>query len=200
MFYQPQNGHGLPHNPFNAIITPRPIGWISTRSVGGSDNLAPYSFFNGVAYDPPQVMFASTASKADRDRGKDSVSNALEAGVFCVNIVEYQMRDAMNVTAEHFPKKIDEFERAGLAKAECQTIPCSRVSNAPANLECRVVDSIELPGQSNLVVFGEVLGVHLRDDCLVDGIFDISRYQPLARMGYRNYARIAEQFTLKRPD
>ena len=95
MFYQPQNGHGLPHNPFNAIVTPRPIGWISTRSVDGSDNLAPYSFFNGVAYDPPQVMFASTASKADRERGKDSVSNALEAGVFCVNIVEYQMRDAI---------------------------------------------------------------------------------------------------------
>ena len=106
----------------------------------------------------------------------------------------------MNVTAEHFPKEIDEFERAGLAKAECQTISCARVSDAPANLECRVVESIQLPGQSNLVVFGEVIGVHLREDCLVDGIFDVTRYQPLARMGYRNYARIAEQFSLKRPD
>ncbi|MEL6826239.1 MAG: flavin reductase family protein [Pseudomonadota bacterium] len=200
MFYEPTNGHGLPHNPFNAIITPRPIGWISTRSTDGSDNLAPYSFFNGVAYEPPQVMFASTASKPDRDEGKDSGSNALETGVFCVNIVEYRMRDAMNITAEHFPKEIDEFERAGLEKAACQTIPCSRVANAPANLECRVVESLKLPGQSNTVVFGEVVGIHLRDDCFVDGKFDATHYQPLARMGYRDYARIVEQFTLKRPD
>ena len=200
MFYEPTNGHGLPHNPFNAIITPRPIGWISTRSTDGSDNLAPYSFFNGVAYEPPQVMFASTASKPDRDEGKDSGSNALETGVFSVNIVEYRMRDAMHITAEPITKEIDEFERAGLEKAACQTIPCSRVANAPANLECRVVESLKLPGQSNTVVFGEVVGIHLRDDCFVDGKFDATYYQPLARMGYRDYARIVEQFTLKRPD
>lgn len=200
MFYKTSEGHSLPHNPFNAIITPRPIGWISTRSGDGFENLAPYSFFNGVAYDPPQVMFASTADKPDRLKGKDSVSNALDAGVFCVNIVEFQMRDAMNVTAGHFPKEIDEFERAGLTKSECETIPCSRVANAPANLECRVVDSLQLPGRSNIVVFGEVTGIHLRDDCIVNGVFDVTRYQPLARMGYRDYARIAEVFSLKRRD
>ncbi|MEP1144968.1 MAG: flavin reductase family protein [Henriciella sp.] len=200
MFYEPGNGHNLPHNPFNAIITPRPIGWISTRSANGSDNLAPYSFFNGVAYEPPQVMFASTAGKPDRVEGKDSVCNALETGVFCVNIVEYRIRDAMNVTAQHFTKETDEFERAGLEKAPCRTIPCSRVPDAPATLECRVTESIKLSGQSNLVVFGEVVGVHLRDDCLIDGKFDVTRYQPLARMGYRDYARIAEQFALERPD
>lgn len=200
MFYEPKKGHDLPHNPFNAIITPRPIGWISTRCADGSDNLAPYSFFNGVAYEPPQVMFASTAGKSDRAEGKDSVSNALETGFFCVNIVEYNMRGAMNVTAEHFPKEVDEFERAGVSKAECQTIPCARVAGAPANLECRVVERVTLPGQSNLVVFGEVLGIHLRDDCIIDGKFDVTRYQPLARMGYRDYARIAEQFELLRPD
>ena len=200
MFYQPKDGHGLPHNPFNAVITPRPIGWISTRAADGSENLAPYSFFNGVSYSPPQVMFASTAGKPDRERGKDSVANALETGVFCVNIVEYAMRDAMNVTAEHFPKEVDEFERAGLVRAPCETIACSRVASAPANLECRVVDHIDLPGEANTVVFGEVIGVHLRDDCLVDGKFDVTRYQPLARMGYRDYARIAEVFHLARPD
>ncbi|MEO0607495.1 MAG: flavin reductase family protein [Pseudomonadota bacterium] len=200
MFYQPRDGHGLPHNPFNAVITPRPIGWISTRSEDGSDNLAPYSFFNGVAYEPPQVMFASTAGKPDRLNGKDSVSNARDTGVFCVNIIEYQMRDAMTVTAEHFPKEIDEFERAGLTKAECETIACARVAGTPASLECRVVDKVQLPGKSNLVVFGEVTGIHLRDDCLVDGVFDVTRYQPLARMGYRDYARIADVFSLKRPD
>lgn len=199
MFYEPRNGHGLPHNPFNAVITPRPIGWISTRGAGGSENLAPYSFFNGVSYDPPQVMVASTAGKPDREKGKDSVANILETGVFCVNVVEYAMRDAMNATAEHFPKEVDEFERAGVTRADCETIACSRVDGAPASLECKLVDHVELPGVSNLVVFGEVIGVHLRDDCLVDGKFDVTRYQPLSRLGYRDYARIAEAFTLKRP-
>ena len=88
MFYRPADGHGLPHNPFNAIVTPRPIGWISTRGADGSDNLAPYSFFNGVAYVPPQVMFASTGAKDDQDGTKDSVANIRETGVFCVNVVE----------------------------------------------------------------------------------------------------------------
>lgn len=106
----------------------------------------------------------------------------------------------MNVTAEHFPKDVDEFKRANLEKAECETIACARVANAPASLECRVVESINLPGHDNLVMFGEVIGIHLRDDCLVDGKFDVTRYQPLARMGYRNYARISKQFTLERPD
>ena len=89
MFYEPRNGHGLPHNPFNAIVTPRPIGWISTRSADGIDNLAPYSFFNAVAYTPPQVMFASTSSKPDQDDTKDSVANIRDTGVFCVNVVSY---------------------------------------------------------------------------------------------------------------
>lgn len=199
MFYEPNNGHGLPHNPFNAVITPRPIGWISTRATDGTENLAPYSFFNGVAYDPPQVMFASIASKPDREKGKDSVSNIIESGVFCVNIVEYAMRDAMNITAANFPREVDEFTRAELAKAECETIACSRVAAAPANLECELVQTLELPGEANIVVFGRVTGIHLRDDCLVDGMFDVTRYQPLARLGYRDYARVKEVFSMDRP-
>ena len=103
MFYRPEDGHGLPHNPFNAIVTPRPIGWISTPRRGGRDNLAPYSFFNAVAYVPPQVMFASTAVKDDRDDTKDSVANIRETGVFCVNIVEYAARDAMNASRPPAP-------------------------------------------------------------------------------------------------
>ena len=104
MFYEPRNGHGLPHNPFNAIVTPRPIGWISTRSTEGTDNLAPYSFFNAVAYTPPQVMFASTSSKQDQDDTKDSVANIRDTGVFCVNVVSYELRDAMNKTSAALPK------------------------------------------------------------------------------------------------
>ena len=200
MFYEPKNGHGLSHNPFNAIVTPRPIGWISTRDAQGIDNLAPYSFFNAVAYVPPQVMFASTASKADQIGTKDSVANIRETGVFCVNIVEYAMRDAMNATSATLGKGVDEFAHAGLDKAACETIACSRVALAPAALECKVTQILTLEGDENYVVFGEVVGVHMRDDCLVDGRFDITTYHPLSRLGYRDYTVIRDLFTLSRPD
>jgi len=200
MFYEPKNGHGLSHNPFNAIVTPRPIGWISTRDAQGIDNLAPYSFFNAVAYVPPQVMFASTASKADQIGTKDSVANIRETGVFCVNIVEYAMRDAMNATSATLGKEVDEFAHAGLDKAACETIACARVALAPAALECKVTQILTLEGDENYAVFGEVVGVHMRDDCLVDGRFDITTYHPLSRLGYRDYTIIRDLFTLSRPD
>jgi len=199
MFYRPQDGHGLPHNPFNAIVTPRPIGWISTRGADGSENLAPYSFFNAVAYVPPQVMFASTSAKEDRGDTKDSVANIRETGVFCVNVVEYAMRDVMNQTSGPWPKETDEFELAGIARAECAEIACSRVVGAPANLECRLSQIVKLEGAANFAVFGEVVGVHLRDDCLADGEFDVLAFNPLTRMGYRDYSVIREKFSLKRP-
>jgi flavin reductase (DIM6/NTAB) family NADH-FMN oxidoreductase RutF len=199
MFYRPEEGHGLPHNPFNAIVTPRPIGWISTRGADGSENLAPYSFFNAVAYVPPQVMFASTEAKPDRDGTKDSVANARETGVFCVNIVEYAARDAMNRTSGPWPRETDEFALAGIAREDCRTIACSRVAGAPAALECRVTQILRLAGAANFVVFGEVTGVHLRGDCVIDGRFDVTRFQPLARLGYRDYARVTEVFALARP-
>ena len=199
MFYRPKDGHGLPHTPFNAIVTPRPIGWISTRGADGSENLAPYSFFNAVAYTPPQVMFSSTGRKPDRDDTKDSVSNIRETGVFCVNIVEYAMLEAMNQSSGLWPREVDEFHFADLAREECREIACSRVAGAPAALECRLTEIVTLRGQSNFLVLGEVVGVHMRDDCLVDGMFDILKFQPLTRLGYRDYSRITEVFSLKRP-
>lgn len=200
MFYIPAEGHGLPHNPFNAIITPRPIGWISTRDGDGIDNLAPYSFFNGVSYVPPQVMFASTGAKPDQASSKDTISNIRATGVFCVNVVEYAMRDAMNATSETLPKEVDEFAVAGLTKEDCREIACARVARAPAALECRMTQIVDLLGDGNLAVFGEVVGIHLRDDCIVDGIFDVTRFSPLARLGYRDYAVIREKFPIIRPD
>ena len=198
MFYRPETGHGLPHNPFNAIVTPRPIGWISTRGAVG-DNLAPYSFFNAVAYVPPQVMFASTSAKDDREGTKDSVANIRDTGVFAVNIVEQSMRDVMNKTSGPWEKETDEFALSGAAKAECNTIDCPRVANAPATLECKLTQIVQLPGQANFAVFGEVTGVHMRDDCIVDGIFDVTTFQPLSRLGYRDYAVVENTFKLKRP-
>lgn len=200
MFYRPKDGHGLPHNPFNALITPRPIGWISTRDGQGRDNLAPYSFFNGVSYEPPQVMFATTSAKSDRGDTKDAAAGIADTGVFCVNIVGFEMRDAMNASSAALPADEDEFRHAGIDKAECTEINCPRVGNAPAALECRHVKTVQLPGDANRVIFGEVIGVHLRDDCLTDGLFDATKYQPLARMGYRDYTKVDEVFTLARPD
>ncbi|MGC9370282.1 MAG: flavin reductase family protein [Paracoccaceae bacterium] len=199
MFYRPEDGHGLPHNPFNAIVTPRPIGWISSRGRDGRDNLAPYSFFNAVAYTPPQVMFSSTSAKEDRHMGKDSVANIDETGVFCVNIVEYAMREAMNATSGAYGQDVDEFELAGIERADCETIACARVAAAPASLECRVTQIVRLEGENNHLVLGEVTGVHMRDDCLRDGRFDVTTFQPLARLGYRDYTRVTELFSLKRP-
>ncbi|EKX57776.1 Nitrilotriacetate monooxygenase component B [Rhodobacter sp. AKP1] len=191
MFYRPEDGHGLPHNPFNAIVSPRPIGWISSRGPEG-DNLAPYSFFNAVAYVPPQVMFASTGAK-------DSLAALRASGVFCVNIVEEAALARMNVTSAAFPRGTDEFLAAEVPKEECRTIPCPRVADAPASLECRVTQVVELLGRDNFLILGEVTGVHLRDDCLRDGRFDVTTFRPMARLGYRDYAVVREVIELSRP-
>ncbi len=191
MFYRPAEGHGLPHNPFNAIVSPRPIGWIATRGTMG-DNLAPYSFFNAVAYVPPQVIFASTGSK-------HSLANIRETGVFAVNIVAEAALVAMNETSAAVPAGVDEFARAGIEKTECTTIGCPRVANAPATLECRLVQVIPLLGRDNWLVHGEVTGVHLRDDCIVAGRFDVTRFNPVGRLGYRDYSVVRDVVELARP-
>ncbi|MEL7213194.1 MAG: flavin reductase family protein [Pseudomonadota bacterium] len=200
MFYRPEDGHGLPHNPFNAIVAPRPIGWIATRGADGSHNLAPYSFFNAVAYVPPQVMFASTSAKEDRGDTKDSIANIRDTGVFSVNIVEYAARDGMNQTSGAWGKETDEFALAGIDKAACETIDCPRVAHAPASLECKLTQIVQLPGAANFACFGEVTGVHIRDDCLKDGLFDITSFQALARLGYMDYTRVTDAFSIKRPE
>jgi flavin reductase (DIM6/NTAB) family NADH-FMN oxidoreductase RutF len=190
MFYRPAEGHGLPHSPFAAIVSPRPIGWISTRTAATGDNLAPYSFFNAVAYRPPQVMFAGDV--------RDSIANALDSGVFAVNVVEAAALTAMNATSARFPRGTDEFREAGVTKGECRAIDCPRVADAPATLECRVVRLVELLGNERMVL-GEVVGVHIRDDCLVSGRFDVTRYQPAARLGYHDYTFVRELTELRRP-
>jgi flavin reductase (DIM6/NTAB) family NADH-FMN oxidoreductase RutF len=191
MFYRPAEGHGLPHNPFNAIVTPRPIGWISSTGSMG-DNLAPYSFFNAVAYTPPQVMFASTGVK-------DSLLNIRETGVFCVNVVGEDWLRAMSDTSAAVARGVDEFALAGVPKVACETIACPRVAGVPAALECRVVHDVALLGAGNALIVGEVTGVHLRDDCLVGGRFDVTRFRPVGRLGYRDYAIVREVVEVLRP-
>lgn len=200
MFYRPKDGHGLPHNPFNAIVAPRPIAWISSRGADGNDNLAPYSFFNGVAYEPPQVMFSTTGAKSDRLRGKDTLGNVEQTGVFCINMVEEEGLDPMNASSASFPAGTDEFAAAKVTKAACKEIACSRVALSPASLECKMTQVIKLKGEDNYVVIGEVVGVHIREDCLTDGKLDPSRFGLIGRMGYRDYVNIRETFELVRPD
>ncbi len=200
MFYEPKNSHGLPHSPFNAIVAPRPIAWVATRGADGRDNLAPYSFFNAVAYEPPQVMFASTSAKPDRGDTKDSVANIRDTGVFAISIVSYALRDAMNATSGPWEKGVDEFDLATITKGDCATIDCPRVIEAPATLECKLTQIVQLPGAANFTVFGEVIGVHINDNCLTNGLVDPLKFTPLARMGYRDYTTVSEVFSLDRPE
>lgn len=203
MFYRTEDDHGLRHNPFNAIIVPRPIGWISSCDAEGRVNLAPYSFFNGVAYHPPQIMYASTGD-AERGEGlKDSIANIRETGEFAVNLVSYALREAMNRSAVPAPRAVDEFEVAGLTKAPCETIGAPRVAESPVTLECRLVQIVDLPATDpatpNRAVFGHVTAIHIADAVIVDGLVDIGKLAPIARLGYRDYARVGEVFSMTRP-
>ncbi|NBZ89859.1 flavin reductase family protein [Stagnihabitans tardus] len=191
MFYRPAQGHGLPHSPFNAIVAPRPIGWISTRGAKG-DNLAPYSFFNAVAYAPPQVIFA-----CDR---KDSLRNIEETGVFASNVVSRDLWQQMNQTSAHLPHGSDEFTHAGIEKAECQEIDCPRVALSPATLECRLQQVVTLEGGEDFLVIGTVLGVHIRDEFLTEGRFDLVKAGVMARLGYMDYLQVTDLLELRRPD
>lgn len=201
MFYEPKNGHGLPYNPFKALVSPRPIGWVSTLSETGVVNLAPYSFFNALHDDPPMVMLSF--SPAHDRLQKDTLANILKTKEFVSNVVPYALRDAMNVSSANFAEDVDEFERAGLVKAPSQIVRPPRIADAPAALECRLTKEFSLPGRDGAVgphiVIGEVVGIHIAESILDNGIVKVERYQPLARLGYGDYAAVSTTFALKRP-
>lgn len=200
MFYRPNiDNAGLPHNPFKAIVSPRPIGWISTLNPDGSANLAPYSFFNAIQDDPPMVMFCAGDAKLGIDEQKDSLVNANRTQEFCVNFVSDALKDAMNITSAHYPHGTDEFIKAGLEKGTPQVIDTPFVAASPAAFECKVHSIIALPGKNHMVL-GEVVGVHIADAHLKDGLLDVTNYVPLARLGYRDYAAVRETFALDRPE
>ncbi len=201
MFYRPNiDDHGLPHNPFKAIVSPRPIGWISTVDAEGRANLAPYSFFNAVTDNPPMVMFASTGTKPDQAYAKDSVANIRATGEFVVNIVSTDLKDVMNKSSAALAAGADEFDHAGIIKTGCNIVKAPRVAASPAALECKLFKIIDLPGVNNVMVLGEVVGVHLDDTVIGNGIFDVTRYSPLARLGYKDYTSVTDIFALNRPE
>ncbi|HSH43188.1 MAG TPA: flavin reductase family protein [Arenicellales bacterium] len=202
MFYRTDEPHGLPHNPFNAIVVPRPIGWISTVDDDGLVNLAPYSFFNAVAYHPPQVMYASTGNHVQGGL-KDSVANIRQTGEFVLNLATWPLREKLNLTSAPAPHGVDEFEVAGLSKADSELVAPPRVAESPVHMECRLVKVVELladdPDSPNLVVFGHVVAVHIDDRVIIGGRVDIDRLQPISRLGYADYGRVADVFSMQRP-
>jgi flavin reductase (DIM6/NTAB) family NADH-FMN oxidoreductase RutF len=197
-FYEPARGHGLPHDPFKAIVAPRPIGWISTRGADGRPNLAPYSFFNAFSGRPPIVGFSSEGRK-------DSAGNAEATGEFVANFVSLGLARAMNETSAAVGPEVDEFALGGLTAAPCRVVSAPRVAEAPAALECRVLQVIQLrdlAGQplDTFLVLGQVVGVHIGRAYLRDGRFDTAAAQPIARAGYRgDYFAMGELFEMLRP-
>ncbi|KAL5340965.1 hypothetical protein BJX70DRAFT_360039 [Aspergillus crustosus] len=202
MFYEPGvTDHGLPHDPFKACVIPRPIGWISTRSPTGIDNLAPYSQFNNLTFDPPYVMFSSNQTSSSLR--KDTVINAESTGHFVWNLATCPLREAVNITAEQVDYGVDEFERAELSKEEASLVKCSMVKKSPVKFECVYHSTIRLPGNPPMgtvdVIIGRVVGVHIAEEVLTDGILDVRKTEPIARCGYFQYAVVRETFEMVIP-
>ncbi len=196
MFYTPDQGHGLPHNPLIACVAPRPIGWISTLDTEGRANLAPFSLFNLVRYDPPTVMFSANGPHA-QGGFKDTPINAMATGEFVYNMATYDLRDACNFSSTGFDRDVDEFEAAGLEKAKSTIVAPPRVAQSPVQFECRTSLQVSLPGGGpNAVIFGDVVGIHIADWALKDGMLDTPLIKPLARMGYLDFATIRETFPM----
>ncbi|MBJ9974170.1 flavin reductase family protein [Pseudomonas sp. S75] len=204
MFYQPGvTTHDLPYDPFKSCVVPRPIGWISTRSTDGVDNLAPYSQFTNVSFDPAMVMFSS--NQTIDGRRKDSVINAEQTGVFIWNMATYDLREQVNLTAQELPYGIDEFVHATLEKAEGLIVAAARVAASPVQFECQYLQTVRLPGNGPMgtvdVVFGKVIGVHIVDRALTeDGRLDVLKIRPLARLGYFDYTSVTSTFEMIIPE
>jgi flavin reductase (DIM6/NTAB) family NADH-FMN oxidoreductase RutF len=200
-FYEPKNGHGLKHDPFNAIIAPRPIGWISSRDKDGHVNLAPYSFFNGFCYTPPIIGFSST-------NWKDSVANIKETGEFVWNLATRELATHMNATAAHVARDVDEFRLAGLTPVPGRLVNVPRVGESPVSFECKLTQIVQLQGADGKkaqawVTFGEVVAVHIDKALIKDGVYQTALGRPIVRAGRRgDYFEITQDnmFEMIRPD
>ena len=196
MFYEvAKNNHGLPLDPFYALVGPRPIGWISTVSKDGIANLAPYSFYNAFAHNPHYVAFGSGGFK-------NTVQNISDTGEFAVNLATFDLREAMNITSSNVEG--DEFVLAGLEKAACNLIAPPRVAASPVCLECRHFQTVDLPNDEGVVadwlVIGKVIGIHIDERFIQDGRVNTSAMKPIARLGYAEYTTVESIWKMRRPD
>ena len=199
MFFEPKNRDKsvLPHDPFKALIAPRPVGWISSMDREGRVNLAPYSFFNAFSGAPPLVGFCSEGEK-------DSMTFARDSGEFVWNMATYDLRWQMSESSAPLGRGDSEFEHTGLTMAPSKLVRAPRVKESPAQLECKVTEILQLHDMDGnqtprFLVMGQVIGIHIDDDCIADGIVQITRMKPIARCGSQDYAVLDEVFSIKRP-
>ena len=203
MFYDTAAGdHGMEYDPFKAVVVPRPIAWVSTLSAGGIANLAPYSFFNAFAEQPHYIAYGSGEQRGGGE--KHSLANIRATGEFVVNLVTWDLREAMNESSRHVGQGVDEFALAGLATAPSRLVRPPRVAGVAAAFECRLHQVVPLPDDDGRavdhMVIGRVLGIYIDDRYIVDGRVDTAAMRPLGRLGYSEYAVVNEAFRMRRPD
>ncbi len=191
------NAHGLPNDPFKAIVAPRPIGWISSMAKSGVPNLAPYSFFNAIAERPHYIVIGSSDMK-------DSLTNIEATAEFVVNLATYDLRERMNISSARVAPDIDEFKLAGLTPAPSRFVKPPRVAESPTALECRLFQIVPLPDDNGdakqWAIIGRVVGVYIDDRFIKDGRVDTAAMKPIARMGYSEYATVEKAWSMRRPD
>ncbi|WP_417831593.1 flavin reductase family protein [Terasakiella sp.] len=202
MFFKTNESHPLPHHPFKACIAPRPIGWVSTANRDGVGNVAPFSFFNGIAQNPPQLMIAINGKSPHAER-KDTLQNIENTKEFVVNIATYDLKDEMFRTAAPEHPDMDEAELAGLEMIPSTLIKPKRIKKSPIHLECVLTEIIPLlcdhESERNTAIFGHVVGIHIDDGVLVDGKVDLKKVNPISRLGYKDYATLGDIFQLDAP-
>ncbi|MSQ53211.1 MAG: flavin reductase family protein [Betaproteobacteria bacterium] len=198
MFYETEkNNHGLPYNPFKSICVPRPIAWISSLSKTGVLNIAPFSQFTNLSYDPPMIVFSSS----DRTEGtqKDTVQNILDTKEFVVNMATWDLREQVEITGQAVGPEVDEAKLAGLAMTPSNMVRAPRIAQSPVQMECAFHASMTLPGRKgpHHLMVGRVIGVHIKDEVIgADGKLDILKIRPLARLGYLDYTSVESFFTM----
>ena len=198
MFYDAiENKHGLPNDPFKAIVAPRPIGWVSSLSKSGIPNLAPYSFFNAMSEQPHYVVFGSGGFK-------DSLSNIEATGEFAINLATFELREKVNLSSARVSPEVDEFALTGLTPVPCKLIRAPRVAESPAALECKLYQIVPLPDDHGdaqaWAIFGRVVGIHIDDRFIHEGRLDTAAMKPIARLGYSEYATVETAWRMRRPD
>jgi flavin reductase (DIM6/NTAB) family NADH-FMN oxidoreductase RutF len=203
MFYQTSDHHGLKHNPFKALVSPRPIGWISSMDDKGALNLAPFSFFNAMSDNPPTIVMGFSGTHSEGGP-KDTLANIQATGEFVSNVVTYEIRDNMNATSEMVARAVNEFDLANLTAIPSNMVQVPRVKESPVNMECKLLDVIDLPSNDperpNRMVLGQVVGIHIDESIITDGMIDMGKFHPLARLGYKDYTAVKDVFSLDRPD
>ena len=207
MFYEIGDGlghrkAGLKHNPFQALVTPRPIGWISTVSKEGIANLSPFSYFNAISSGPPAVMYTVSGDHMESGE-KDSLRNARDTGEFVFNLCTEELGKRMNDSSTAAPRAIDEFEVAGLTKAPSRLVKPSRVAESPVHMECQVIHIMKIPlgeKSNSHIIMGRVVAVHIKDEFITpEGRFDTVKARPMGRLGYFDYNVVSDSLEMLRP-